>query len=72
MLPHFASCRAQFAADLSGTLERCAESSAWGGSIPWRTANFDMKRGAPQARSHARNSYIRPRVYKATCRRAAD
>jgi hypothetical protein len=62
MLPHFASCRGQFAADLHCTLERCAESGAWGGPTPSRAPNFGMKGGAPEGRSQARNSYIRPRV----------
>ncbi len=65
MLPHFGSCRAQFAADLSESalLNDALSRAASGVDQPRRARpNFGMKGGAPQRRSHAPNSYIKPRA----------
>jgi hypothetical protein len=54
MLPHFASCRAQFTADLSGSAAvNDALSGAWGGPTPSRPPNLGMKGGAPLSRNPA-------------------
>ena len=52
MLPHFASCRAQFAADLSGCAvvnDALSPAPAW--TKPARPPNFRMKGGAPPRRT---------------------
>ena len=69
MLPHSASCRAQFPADLSGSavVNQATESGAWSERPP-RPPNSGMKGGAP------RRAFPRPQLlYKATPRhRVAD